>query len=65
MVSNSIVGLPNQTQEYHKDTYWKDRIDLLLYEKKKWMEERKSLCKQNTELQDQVKQLEIHIKSLK
>jgi len=51
IASQSIVGLPdNKTQEYHKDTYWKDRIDLLLYEKKKWIEERKNILKEHLSL---------------
>jgi hypothetical protein len=29
----------NSTVE--KDSYWKERVDLLIYEKKKWIKERK------------------------
>ena len=48
-----------------KDSYWKERVDLLVYEKKKWLKERKEFHSKITELTDLNEMYEIKIKYLK
>lgn len=74
-IQNSIVGTrisklyktPNEknTSKIDKDSYWKERVDLLVYEKKKWLKERKEFHSKITELTDLNEMYEIKIKYLK
>ena len=72
---HSIVGTrlskmfktPNErnNSKIEKDSYWKERVDLLVYEKKKWLKERKEFHSKITELTDLNEMYEIKIKYLK
>ena len=41
-----------------KENYWKERVDLLLYEKKNWMATKKTMRENMTSLEEKVAQLE-------
>ena len=47
-----------------KENYWKERVDLLLYEKKNWMATKKTMRENMTSLEEKVAQLEQRAKHL-
>jgi predicted RNase H-like nuclease len=47
-----------------KDNYWKDRVDLLLYEKKNWMKEKKKFHTEISTLKYRVDMMEQRNKHL-
>jgi len=61
---SKIFKTPNERNS-DKDSYWKERVDLLVYEKKKWLKERKEFHAKITELTDLNEMYEIKIKYLK
>ena len=62
-----MFNTPNEriSSKLEKDSYWKERVDLLVYEKKKWLKERKEFHAKITELTDLNEMYEIKIKYLK
>ena len=49
---------------HSQDNYWKDRVDLLLYEKKNWMKEKKANRSKITELTVKLDAMELRTKHL-
>lgn len=63
-LTQSNVGLLKRKDSDQIDTYWKDRAELLIYEKKKWIQERKEMRAKMSQLQDKVEMMEIKNKHL-
>mgnify|MGYP006094301443 CR=1 FL=1 len=52
------------TLKREQDKYWKERVELLLDDKKKWMKEKKEMHQQISKLTDTIQRLELRHKKM-